>query len=141
VFSSTTEVAGHAVLADDVVVTQENRMADLPVEVLDATVLDELLGTFAGQNDVVASLYARFFANAARYIDDLRDSEGEATTATLHTLKGCSAMMGALRISALATRLHEASLRHSISPTEPEIRQLQDELAMFRLALAQHFPQ
>lgn len=112
----------------------------MPVVALDSSVLEELRGTFAGQTDVVANLYANFLAHATRYINVLHDQASDARATTLHTLKGSASMMGAVRVAALAARLHEQALRNPEQPSEPAIRQLEDELAMFRHALAVHFP-
>jgi HPt (histidine-containing phosphotransfer) domain-containing protein len=112
----------------------------MPVVALDSSVLEELRGTFAGQSDVVANLYANFLAQATRYINVLHDQASDARATTLHTLKGSASMMGAVRVAALAARLHEQALRNPEQPSEPAIRQLEDELAMFRHALAVHFP-
>jgi HPt (histidine-containing phosphotransfer) domain-containing protein len=122
-------------------VTCEHNAPEPTVAALDLTVLEELRGTFGGQSPVVANLYANFLTNAARYIEALRSQANDEQVATLHTLKGSAAMMGAVRISALAMRLHEASLHESGQTSESAIRQLEDELAMFRHALAVHFPE
>lgn len=119
----------------------EHKVADLPLAALDSSVLEELRGTFGGQSDLVVNLYNSFLVHATRYIDVLRDQANEARATTLHTLKGSAAMVGAVRISALATSLYKASLRNPEQPSESAVRQLEDELAMFRHALAVHFPQ
>jgi HPt (histidine-containing phosphotransfer) domain-containing protein len=134
------EVVGNASLSEDAAVTVVHEIADLPVSALDTTVLEELRGTFGGRTELVANLYANFLVHAAQYIAVLRDAQDEARTTTLHTLKGSAAMLGAVRIAALAAQLHEASLRKAERPLEPAIRQLEDELAMFRQALARHLP-
>jgi HPt (histidine-containing phosphotransfer) domain-containing protein len=110
------------------------------MEALDLSVLEELRGTFGDRSDTVANLYASFLSHATRYLNVLRNQASDART-TLHTLKGSAAMMGAVRVAALAARLHEATLRTAQQPTEPSIRQLEDELTMFRHALALHFPE
>lgn len=115
--------------------------ADLPVAALDATVLEELRDTLGGQTDLVASLYARFLGHATRYIDALRDQTNSERITPLHTLKGSAAMMGAIRVAALASRLHETCSRCDAPPAQSEIQQLEDELTMFRHALAVHFPE
>jgi len=119
----------------------EHDTADLPVAALDATVLEELRDTLGGQTELVASLYARFLAHAALYIEALRDQGNPERVTPLHTLKGSAAMMGAIRISALASRLHEACSRSDAPPAQSAIQQLEDELTMFRHALAVHFPE
>lgn len=117
----------------------EHKTPNLPSVVLDSTVLRELHRTFGNHRETVASLYAHFLVEAARHINVLRDRSSEARAMTLHTLKGSAAMMGAVRISALAASLLEASLRDPEQPREPAVRQLEEELAMFRHSLARHF--
>jgi len=117
----------------------EQKTSEMPVAALDVSVLEEFRGTFGEQSDKVAQLYANFLMHAAHYIEVLRSPQQDARVSTLHTLKGSAALMGAVRIAALATSLHDAALKDPAQPSEPAIRQLQDELAMFRHALARHF--
>jgi HPt (histidine-containing phosphotransfer) domain-containing protein len=122
-------------------VNSKHEIADLPLSSLDCSVLEELRGTFGSHSEQVANLYNNFLVHATRYIELLRSQSNEARATTLHTLKGSAAMMGAIRISAIAAGLHQAWQRNPEQPVEPAVRQLEEELAMFRHALAVHFAQ
>lgn len=119
--------------------SMEHKLSELPGTALDSAVLEELRSTFGDNSEVVSKLYANFLAHATGYLKSLRDQTGEDRTTTLHTLKGSAAMMGAVRLAALAANLHEASARNPEQLSEAAIRQLEDELAMFRHALALRF--
>jgi HPt (histidine-containing phosphotransfer) domain-containing protein len=94
--------------------------------VLDVAVFQDLLESL--QADAVASIYRRFFENAAAFIGELRDQNPAARIETFHTLKGSAAMMGANRMADLAAQLQA----HGCVQAEPASRQLEDELEKFR---------
>lgn len=117
-------------------VTIEHKVTDLPTTALDTTVLEELRDTFGPQSDSVTRLYANFLTHATGYLNALRDQACDERINTLHTLKGSAALMGAVRLAALAANFHEAFARDPGRLPASAIRQLEDELAMFRHALS-----
>nr|WP_298726031.1 Hpt domain-containing protein [uncultured Steroidobacter sp.] len=111
---------------------------ELEPRVLDTTLFGELLGSFAGDLDIVISIYRTFVGTTIQLIDALPDQDCATQTRTLHTLKGSAAMVGAERIAQLAARLHRvaASSVHPIVKTR--IDELTGELDSFREALRAH---
>lgn len=118
--------------------TTESHSANSLANALDAAVFEELRDTLHGRLDVVANIYRKFLENASSYIGALRDLPQDTHAITLHTLKGSAAMVGASRIAALATRVHEA-LRSPAQASDVSIPEFESELSMFRCVLAAHF--
>ena len=103
--------------------------------VLDTSVFQELLQTLAGDLDVVVSIYRTFLGTAAMLIDRLSDQDCAAQAATLHTLKGSAAMVGAMRLGQLAARLHQVASTFLHPVVETRIEELTGELDIFRRAI------
>jgi HPt (histidine-containing phosphotransfer) domain-containing protein len=106
--------------------------------VLDIEFFQELRESLGNELEVVAHLYKRFVANTARNLEELRAQPGTVRAATLHTLKGSAAMVGANRIAAVAAQLQEAFLQVPDAAAEAGMGELEGELATFRLALTDH---
>src|SRR5688500_12166871 len=117
---------------------------NLPLEseeaspVLDVGLFQELRESLGNELDVVAGIYTRFLGNAARSLEQSRRQTGAARAATLHTLKGSAAMVGATRLSSVAGRLQESLLEVAADVAEAALRELDGELALFRDALGVH---
>jgi HPt (histidine-containing phosphotransfer) domain-containing protein len=117
---------------------------NLPLEseealpVLDAGLFQELRESLGNELHVVAGIYTRFLGNAARSLEESRRQAGLARAATLHTLKGSAAMVGAARVSNMAGRLQESLLHATAEVAEAALRALDGELALFRDALGVH---
>jgi HPt (histidine-containing phosphotransfer) domain-containing protein len=106
--------------------------------VLDVELFQELRESLGNRLEVVAGIYRRFLGNAASSLEESRRQTGTARAATLHTLKGSAAMVGANRIALVAARLQEALLNEPNEIAEAAICELEGELTMFRLALTAH---
>lgn len=105
---------------------------------LDTTLFRELLGSFAGDLDIVISIYCTFIATTMKLIGSLPDQDCATQARTLHTLKGSAAMVGAERIARLAARLQQVAAT-SIHPiVKTRIDELTGELVLFREALRVH---
>jgi HPt (histidine-containing phosphotransfer) domain-containing protein len=111
---------------------------DVPPLVLDIELFQELRESLGNELEVVARLYERFLGSAANGLEELRRHAGTQRTATLHTLKGSAAMVGANRIAVVAARLQEALAHEPDEVVEAGINELEGELARFRLALTHH---
>jgi HPt (histidine-containing phosphotransfer) domain-containing protein len=117
---------------------------NLPLEseeaspVLDAGLFQELRESLGSELHVVAGIYTRFLGNAARSLEESRRQAGATRAATLHTLKGSAAMVGATRIARVAGRLQESLLGAPAEVAEAAFRELEGELALFRDALGLH---
>lgn len=103
-------------------------------DVLDASVFQDLLESL-GAPAAVAAVYRKFLSNAATFIRELASQDIPARVETMHTLKGSAAMLGAHRMSALAAQL-QTELHGSLVQVEKAARDLEDELARFRVAAA-----
>jgi HPt (histidine-containing phosphotransfer) domain-containing protein len=106
--------------------------------VLDIDLFQELRESLGNQPDVVAGIYRRFLGSTANTLDELRFQKSDTRVTTLHALKGSAAMVGANRIAAVAARLQDALLHSPDAGAESAVRELEDELAAFRLALTAH---
>jgi HPt (histidine-containing phosphotransfer) domain-containing protein len=103
--------------------------------VLDAALFRELLGSFAGDLEIVISIYRTFIRTTMQLVESLPTQDCATQARTLHTLKGSAAMVGADRIADLALRLQHVAA-NSIHPiVKTRIDELIGELAMFRGAL------
>ena len=111
---------------------------DLEPRVLDTTLFEELLGSFAGDLDIVISIYRTFVGTTIQLIEALPDQDCATQTRTLHTLKGSAAMVGADRIARLAARLHHVAASSVHPVVKTRIDELTGELDMFREALRTH---
>ncbi len=109
--------------------------------VLDIDLFQELLESLGNRPDVVAGIYERFLGSTANTLVELRSQTSAARVTTLHALKGSAAMVGANRIAAVATRLQEALSHSSEVAADAGVRELEGELAAFRLALSTHLNQ
>lgn len=103
-------------------------------EVLDGSAFQELLESL-GAPAAVAAIYRKFLSNATQFIRELAAQDAAARAETLHTLKGSAAMLGAIRMAALAAQL-ESHLHGSAVQVERAARDLESELARFRSAVA-----
>lgn len=103
-------------------------------EVLDASMFQDLLESLVAPA-AVAAVYRKFLDNAATFIRELSSQDSDARIETMHTLKGSAAMLGANRISALAAQL-QSQLHGSLVQVEQAARELDGELAKFRVAAA-----
>ena len=104
-------------------------------EVLDASVFQDLLESLSAPA-AVAAIYRKFLDNAATFIRELASQHSAARVETMHTLKGSAAMLGANRLSALAAKL-QSQLHGSIVQVDQAARELEAELAKFRVAAAE----
>lgn len=117
---------------------------NLPLEseeaspVLDAGLFQELRESLGDELHVVAGIYTRFLGNSAKSIEESRRQTGAVRAATLHTLKGSAAMVGATRIAGVAGRLQETLLHAPAEVAEAALLELESELTRFRHALAAH---
>jgi HPt (histidine-containing phosphotransfer) domain-containing protein len=117
---------------------------NLPLEseeaspVLDAGLFQELRESLGNELHVVAGIYTRFLGNAGRSLEEARRQTGATRAATLHTLKGSAAMVGATRIASVAGRLQESLLGAPAEVAEAALREIESELALFRDALGVH---
>ncbi len=102
---------------------------------LDALAFQDLLETLVAPA-AVATVYRKFFDNAATFIRELASQDTAARIETMHTLKGSAAMLGANRVAALAAHI-QSHLHGSSIQVEQAARELEDELAKFRAAAAQ----
>lgn len=84
----------------------------------------------------VAAIYSKFLGNAATFIRELAHQNVADRIETLHTLKGSAAMLGANRMSALAAQL-QTNLHGSLVQVEQAARELDRELATFRVAVSE----
>lgn len=116
--------------------TSDGSSADvLEPAVLDTALFRELLNSFAGDVDIVISIYRTFIGTTMKLIESLASEDCAAQARTLHTLKGSAAMVGADRIAVLALRLQHVAA-NSIHPiVKTRIDELTGELVMFRSAL------
>jgi HPt (histidine-containing phosphotransfer) domain-containing protein len=115
--------------------SRDARSAEDPApDVLDASVFQDLLESL-GAPAAVAVVYRKFLDNAATFIRELASQDIPARIETMHTLKGSAAMLGARRMSALAAQL-QTDLHGSLVQVETAARDLEDELAKFRVAAA-----
>jgi HPt (histidine-containing phosphotransfer) domain-containing protein len=106
--------------------------------VLDAGLFQEVRESLGNELHVVAGIYTRFLGNAARSLEESRRQTGATRAATLHTLKGSAAMVGAARIANVAGRLQDSLLHAPADVAETALRELDGELALFRDALGVH---
>jgi HPt (histidine-containing phosphotransfer) domain-containing protein len=106
--------------------------------VLDAGLFQELRESLGNELQVVAGIYTRFLGNAGRSLEEASRQTGATRAATLHTLKGSAAMVGATRIASVAGRLQESLLEARAEVAEAALRELEGELALFRDALRVH---
>lgn len=117
---------------------------NLPLEnddvspVLDAGLFQEVRESFGNELHVVAGIYTRFLGNAARSLEESRRQSGAARAATLHTLKGSAAMVGATRIANVAGHLQDSLVHAPADVAEAALRELDGELELFRDALGVH---
>lgn len=105
------------------------------VEILDDSTFQDLLESLV-EPAAVAAIYSKFLGNAATFIRELAGQDSADRIDTLHTLKGSAAMLGANRISALAAQL-QADLHGGIVQVEQGMRQLDQELTTFRVAVTE----
>ena len=103
--------------------------------VLDARIFQDLVESLVAPV-AVAAIYQKFLENAATFIRELPGQDEAARVETLHTLKGSAAMLGANRLSALAAKL-QSHLHGSIVQVDQAARELEAELAKFRVAAAE----
>lgn len=106
--------------------------------VLDAGLFQELRESLGNELPVVAGIYTRFLGNAGRSLEEARRQAGATRAATLHTLKGSAAMVGAARIASVAGKLQESLVDAPAEVAETALRELDGELALFRDALGVH---
>lgn|GEM_PF-2400082 len=106
--------------------------------VLDTELFQELRESLGCELDAVLRIYRRFLANAAGSLDEARRQTGAARAATLHTLKGSAAMVGANRIASVAGRLQEGLVDSPDAIAQAAIGELEGELTTFRLTLTAH---
>ena len=104
-------------------------------EVLDPHMFQDLLESLVAPA-AVAAIYRKFLDNAAIFIRELASQDSAARVETMHTLKGSAAMLGANRLSALAAKL-QSQLHGSIVQVDQAARELEAELAKFRVAAAE----
>jgi HPt (histidine-containing phosphotransfer) domain-containing protein len=105
--------------------------------VLDTRLFDDLRHRWSSQPEALDAIYRRFFGNTSKLIGTLRDQEIAARRHTLHALKGNAAMLGATRLAALASRLHDDN-PDSPAMLAEAIEGLEIELALFRCVIAAH---
>ena len=107
--------------------------------VLDELAFDELHQSLASQPDALAGVYRKFLQAALTTIDGLSSQAPAARISTVHTLKGSAAMLGALRLAAVAAQIQE-QLGSAQAPTiEEATRRLSEELDAFRLRVNSRF--
>lgn len=106
--------------------------------VLDAGLFQELRESLGNELPVVAGIYTRFLGNTARSIEESRRQTGAVRAATLHTLKGSAAMVGATRIAGVAGRLQETLVHAPAEVAAAALVELESELTRFRGALSAH---
>ena len=111
---------------------------EAPAHALDSELFQELRESLGNELQVVAGIYRRFVDNAANSIETSRRQSGAERATTLHTLKGSAAMVGATRIAALSAHLEASLLDAPADVAESALRELEDELARFRGAVATH---
>lgn len=114
-----------------------NSSGDSLDDVLDTKLFNDLRHRMVSPPDALDTIYRRFFGNAGKHIDTLRDQESAARRHTLHALKGSAAILGAKRLAALSARLHDEDL-HSPAMLAQAIEELETELESFRRVIAAH---
>jgi HPt (histidine-containing phosphotransfer) domain-containing protein len=114
--------------------TQDGHASEADVPVLDLGVLNELHVTLGGSAERVCNVYAKFQDSATQRIEELRQQPPALGVKTLHALKGSAGMVGASRLAALATRLHEATVESGRLPAGA-VDEMQAGLAKFRETL------
>jgi HPt (histidine-containing phosphotransfer) domain-containing protein len=110
-----------------------------PRAALDMDVVTELRQSLGDQPGTLAAIYRKFLVNVAIHLNDLRTQPASMRAATLHTLRGSAAMVGATRLAELAQRLHAEFRQTPDAPIESAIAALERELDALRAALAAHF--
>lgn len=105
------------------------------VSVLDPEVFRELRDSLGGHHEALTTIYMKFIGSASAHLANLRTQPHAAHGKTLHTLKGSAAMVGANRIVAIATQLHERCSELQRADIQAAARELERELAEFRRVL------
>ena len=123
---------------------QRPAAAAAPGEVLDRHVLDELsrmLGS--GKSDMLASLINLYLAESPKLVGDLKRVAGAGDAGEIarvaHSLKSCSANVGAVALSRHCAEIEAAAKRGDTAEARRMVAQLEREHASVQMALTAEF--
>jgi HPt (histidine-containing phosphotransfer) domain-containing protein len=99
------------------------------LQVLDATVLDELRESIGGDEEFVRDLIATFLAEEPLNVEQIaaaaQSGDAEAIVRPAHTLKSSSAAIGAARLSAISRQIEFAGREGRVADLAPLAEQAQ----------------
>ncbi|MEM9402554.1 MAG: Hpt domain-containing protein [Pseudomonadota bacterium] len=106
-------------------------------QVLDLTALDMIRSLQQpGTEDLVSKIVAMFLEDSERYRGEIRqaidDSDASRLGAAAHSLKSCAANVGAMQVSAVASRLEILGRNDALASVGNQFNDLETALAAAR---------
>ena len=115
-----------------------SRQGNVPLQVFDLQVFEDLLATLGNDAARVRNIYRKFLDVTTTRLDEIRRQSATETAAGFHALKGSAGMVGASRLAAAAGRCQEAAPGLTVESLAAALGEIEAEFSTFRRELGTH---